>query len=280
MEINVWLYGGYKNDYIVSVHRTIYIRDSSTHNDIRKLQGHTHSVTCIDTNNDIIASGSWDHTIRIWHGYSGVCLHTLQGNHNSRIHSIHLYAQHYIVSVCDDCVCVHDLRTYQCLYVFATHLNGAYGLNDETLIFFTNKAVDRVDPVSCKQVCTYLDANISDINKVCAYTELGYLITLSFDANIRIWNVDTGTLIKIINDSSGFQICILRHYIVISGFDHIDIYNLLTFSKYNLYTPHHSDQVYQTYVCGDYIIYQEAKGINRMKIPYADDHVLLMSLFQ
>lgn len=49
--------------------------------------GHQASVRCLEIKGDIVVSGSYDTTAKVWSISEGRCLHTLQG-HYSQIYAI------------------------------------------------------------------------------------------------------------------------------------------------------------------------------------------------
>lgn len=51
------------------------------------LVGHQASVRCLEIHGDIVVSGSYDTTAKVWSISEGRCLHTLQG-HYSQIYAI------------------------------------------------------------------------------------------------------------------------------------------------------------------------------------------------
>ena len=51
------------------------------------LMGHQASVRCLEIHGDVVVSGSYDTTAKIWNIKTGQCLRTLQG-HFSQIYAI------------------------------------------------------------------------------------------------------------------------------------------------------------------------------------------------
>lgn len=57
---------------------TIKIWDLDTGNELRTLQGHTRGIRSLQLDDSKLISASLDHTIKIWNWHTGVCLNTLQ----------------------------------------------------------------------------------------------------------------------------------------------------------------------------------------------------------
>lgn len=56
---------------------------------VKVFEGHGDAVRCIDMCNDVIASGSYDHTVRLWRTDLPDSLHVLVG-HEDKIYSIRM----------------------------------------------------------------------------------------------------------------------------------------------------------------------------------------------
>eukprot|EP00112_Aurelia_sp_Birch-Aquarium-sp1_P020381 Seg5237.1 transcript_id=Seg5237.1/GoldUCD/mRNA.D3Y31 product="hypothetical protein" protein_id=Seg5237.1/GoldUCD/D3Y31 len=50
------------------------------------LHGHKDCVSCLDTNEDILLSGSHDKTLKIWDKISWTCIKTLRGHQGSSLY--------------------------------------------------------------------------------------------------------------------------------------------------------------------------------------------------
>ena len=64
----------------------------------RTLAGHSSAVNSVAVSADgqLIVSGSWDRTVKLWAAGSGECLRTLAG-HNSDVHSVAVSADTQLI---------------------------------------------------------------------------------------------------------------------------------------------------------------------------------------
>jgi len=68
---------------------------------IKSLEAHSATVTCLDTMNHILVSGSEDKTIKVWNWQTGQLLHTLEG-HSTKVKSVQLQGKYIILSQSED----------------------------------------------------------------------------------------------------------------------------------------------------------------------------------
>jgi WD40 repeat protein len=138
------------------------------------LKGHTNGITCLKILqiprlfiSELVVSGSADEKIKIWKSLSGECVHTLTG-HMGSLFSLEFAKNLLISSGKDGTIRLWDsLNEWKCIRVLYGHTNNVY----------------------CLRV------NLA-----------GQLVSGSKDKSIRIWNVDTGECIRVIQTDS----CIYR----------------------------------------------------------------------
>ena len=81
---------------------------------VSKLVGHTGWVLAIEVCQDLVVSGSDDHTIKIWDVHHEQCRETLSG-HQGPVNTL-MFDEHKIISGSDDKTLKYwDLHTGQCL---------------------------------------------------------------------------------------------------------------------------------------------------------------------
>ncbi|KAJ1664240.1 SCF ubiquitin ligase complex subunit cdc4 [Coemansia sp. RSA 1813] len=103
----------------------------------RTLEGHSDSVRAVAAYGNLVVSGSYDCTIRVWDVSTGTCLHRLEG-HTAKVYTIVLDTDmHLIMSgSMDGTIRVWDWDTGVCLRICRGHLTlvGLLSLKHDTLI--------------------------------------------------------------------------------------------------------------------------------------------------
>ncbi|EPY53172.1 F-box/WD repeat protein Pop2 [Schizosaccharomyces cryophilus OY26] len=171
---------------------------------VHTLLGHTESVRCISGYGDILVSGSYDYSIRVWRISTGECLCHLRG-HTLRVYSV-LYEPEKnlcISSSMDKTVKVWDLRTRACLYTLEGH---------SLPVTLLNIVQDKLISGSADSTIRIWDLK-SGIQQMVMYANGGYIRTLqadehkivsSNDGSLKLWDIKTGKLLKfLLTDVSG-----------------------------------------------------------------------------
>jgi WD40 repeat protein len=99
---------------------TIDVYDTSNGSS-RALNGHLDNVTCLDfyqQQSEMLISGSWDKTVRLWNSNTGECLHVL-GGHRACIRSVSLsQSGDHLLSITDAELLIWDTTDRCLLYKF------------------------------------------------------------------------------------------------------------------------------------------------------------------
>lgn len=165
----------------------------------RVLQGHTDGVRSLAWSPDSrrIASGSSDHTIRIWNAQTGEPLHTLQ-EHTAIVRSVSWSPRYPILASSgdDELIRLWDTETgclIRCLeghdqwvLSVAWHPDGtllASGGADHTI---------RLWDTQTGELLNVLTGHRSQVQSVCFNPDQSSLVSASGDSTIKLWNVDTG----------------------------------------------------------------------------------------
>ena len=171
---------------------------------VRVLTGHSHSVRAIAAYQDILVSGSYDSTVRVWKISTGETLHRLQG-HSSKVYSVVLdhKRNRCISGSMDNFVKIWDLTTGTCLYTLEGHtsLVGLLDLRDERLVSAAADSTLRIwDPENgqCKSTLT------AHTGAITCFQHDGQKVISGSDRTLKMWNVKTGECIKdLLTDLSG-----------------------------------------------------------------------------
>lgn len=148
---------------------------------IRTLVGHTNSVRAISGYNNILVSGSYDSTVRVWRISTGECIWRLVG-HSQKVYSVVIDPKRNrcVSGSMDWKVKIWSLETGTCLWTLEGH-SSLVGLLD---------------------------------------LSYDYLVSAAADSTLRIWDPDTGKCIHVLSSHTGAITCFQHdENKVISGSD-------------------------------------------------------------
>ncbi len=171
---------------------------------IRILSGHTSSVRSIAAHGDILVSGSYDSTVRVWRISTGEALHVLHG-HTQRVYSVVLDTKRNrcISGSMDSLVKIWDLDTGACLHTLEGHalLVGLLDLRDEKLVSAAADSTLRVwDPETgtCKSTLT------AHTGAITCFQHDGRKVISGSEKMVKMWDIQTGECIQdLLSDLSG-----------------------------------------------------------------------------
>ena len=216
----------------------------------KTLQGHRGTVQALcRLDAHTLASGSLDHTIKIWDLTTGTCKQTLQG-HSDSVYALCRLDAHTLASGSDDqTIKVWDLTTGTCKETLQGHSHSvralcrldahtlASGSNDHTIKIWD------LTTATCKETLQGHSHSVRALCRLDAHT----LASGSLDHTIKIWDLTTGTCKRTLQGHSDtvYALCRLDAHTLASGSnDHtIKIWDLTTGTcKQTL--QGHSDSVY------------------------------------
>ncbi|HEY9638873.1 MAG TPA: NB-ARC domain-containing protein, partial [Coleofasciculaceae cyanobacterium] len=153
------------------------------------------------THEQILASGSDDHTVRLWDAKTGKCLHILQG-HTSGVWAIGFSPTDPILasSGLDFLVKLWDVETGQCLQTLEGHTGGVWAVdfspNGRWLASGGFDALIRLWDVQSGECLHVFKNDNSGVCSVSFSPDGKTLASGGFDATIRLWDVQQGQCLK------------------------------------------------------------------------------------
>ncbi|KAI8375911.1 WD40-repeat-containing domain protein [Radiomyces spectabilis] len=171
-------------------------QNSSDSFHIHTLIGHTQSVRALAAYGNTLASGSYDHTVRIWDIATGKAKHVLQG-HMQKVYSVVLDMERNrcISGSMDTTVRIWNLETGACERILRGHtiLVGLLGLAGDTLVSAAADASLRVwdaDTGDCRHVLHGHQGAIT------SFQHDEHKLISGSDGGVKMWDVKTGKFIR------------------------------------------------------------------------------------
>ena len=197
-----------------SYHNQVRLWETKTWSAIGTLEGHTHRIPFVaiapvpDAQGQIIvASSSYDHTVRIWDLHRRQCLHILR-EHTNLVWNLAFSADGQILatSSMDSTICLWDVATGTLRHVLAGH---THMVSAATFLAGTDLLVSS----SFDHTLKYWDIH----QGICVHTTLAHegnlwgvssrpdgkqLASVGNDKAVRLWDVDTKQCIQTIQGTS------------------------------------------------------------------------------
>lgn len=233
----------------------IKLWNKNTGKELRNLTGHSGTIDslAISADGQILASGSRDKTVKIWKIQTGQLLHTLTESPGSVV-SVAISPDGQMIasgSVEDKVIRVWNLRSGKLLHSLTGHSYQIWSIafcsDSQTLISSSTDKTIRIWDVSKGQLLRTLSGNLNIVRSV-AVSPFGSTIasgnysnkdliggesSTQDDATIKLWNRNTGELLRTLKGHSGtvssLAIDPFGHIIASGSYDGtIKIWNLHT----------------------------------------------------
>ncbi len=163
-----------------SADQTVRLWDVSTGQVLRTISGHTDGVWSVafSPDNHILASGSHDQTVKLWDVSTGQILRTLQGHNWVWSIAFDLQGKVLASGSADQIVRLWDINTGQILRTISGHSNGIWS------VAFSHASLGEAKPHPQLAPQGTTLASVSD------------------DQTIRLWDVNTGQILRTISGHS------------------------------------------------------------------------------
>ncbi|KAI9767972.1 MAG: hypothetical protein M1840_005284 [Geoglossum simile] len=166
-------------------------------------RGHTNGVMCLQFDDNILATGSYDTTIKIWDIETGKELRTLHG-HESGVRALQFDDTKLISGSIDRTLKVWNWRTGECKSTLTGHMGGVISLHFDSTILVSG-SVDRTVKVwNFEDKSTFqLRGHTDWVNSVKVDSASRTVFSASDDCTVRLWDLDTKSCIKVFRGHVG-----------------------------------------------------------------------------
>lgn len=169
---------------------------------VKVFRGHTDSVMCLQFEDNILMTGSYDATIKIWDMETGEELRTLRG-HSAGIRCLQFDDTKLITGSLDRSIRVWNWRTGECISKYHGHSGAVIALHfDSTLL--ASASVDHTVKIwNFKDKSTFVLPHPEGVNGVKIDTASRTVLTACDDGAARLWDLDIKTCIRVFHNHIG-----------------------------------------------------------------------------
>ncbi|KAI9715315.1 MAG: hypothetical protein M1828_000880 [Chrysothrix sp. TS-e1954] len=163
---------------------------------MRRFRGHNNGVMCLQFDDNILASGSYDSTIKLWNMRSGEAIRTLRG-HTLGIRCLQYDESKLVSGSLDRTVKIWDLESGTLLSTLTGHTGGVIGLHFDGSLVASGSEDNTVRLWNFKDKSTAVLRGHTDwVNAVKIDSTSRTLFSASDDCTVCLWDLDTKRCIK------------------------------------------------------------------------------------
>ncbi|OCL03364.1 F-box/WD repeat-containing protein pof1 [Glonium stellatum] len=164
---------------------------------IKIFKGHTNGVMCLQFDDKILATGSYDATVKIWDIETGKELRTLKG-HTAGIRCLHFDDTRLLTGSIDQTIKVWNWRTGECVKTLEGHRSGIVSLHWSDNILASGSMDHTVRIWNFQNQKTFALRGHTDwVNAVKIDSNSRTLFSASDDCTVRLWDLDTQICLKV-----------------------------------------------------------------------------------
>lgn len=166
-------------------------------------KGHTNGVMCLQFDENVLITGSYDATAKVWDLETGQELRTLVG-HTSGIRCLQFDDSKLMTGSLDHTIKLWNWRTGQCLRTFHAHTEGVISLHFAGRYVASGSMDKTIRVYDSGERETFLLRGHQDwVNSVKVDEPSRTLFSASDDLTIRLWDLDTRKCIKVFEGHVG-----------------------------------------------------------------------------
>jgi F-box/WD-40 domain protein MET30 len=170
---------------------------------IKTFKGHANGVMCLQFDDHILATGSYDATIKIWDIHTGKELRTLSG-HTMGVRCLQFDENKLISGSLDKSLKVWNWRTGECHSTYTGHTGGVIGIHFDSAILASGSTDNtvRIWNFESKSTCV-LRGHDDWVNSVKVDSASRTVLSASDDCTLRLWDLEQKACIRIFKGHVG-----------------------------------------------------------------------------
>ena len=162
----------------------------------RVFKGHTNGIMCLQFNESILATGSYDTNIKIWDIETGDEIRNLEGHENG-IRCLQFDDTKLISGSVDRTVKIWNWHTGECLSTLPGHTGGVISLHFDATILISGSMDKTIKIWNFEEKSTFMLRGHTDwVNAVKLDSASRTVLSASDDCTVRLWDLDTKSCIK------------------------------------------------------------------------------------
>ena len=164
--------------------------------DLMIFRGHHNGVMCLQFDDSVLITGSYDATIKVWDIATGEEIRTLEG-HTSGIRCLQFDDSKLISGSIDRTVKIWDWRKGECIATHAVHSMGIVGLHFDSSLLATASMDKTIKIWNFTDSSRFTLRGHTDwVNAVRVDSASRTALSASDDCTVKLWDLDTKACIK------------------------------------------------------------------------------------
>ncbi|CAD6564821.1 MAG: hypothetical protein ASARMPREDX12_004446 [Alectoria sarmentosa] len=164
--------------------------------DLKIFRGHQNGVMCLQFDDSVLITGSYDAMIKVWDLASGEEIQTLKG-HTSGIRCLQFDDSKLISGSIDRTLKIWDWRKGECIATHDAHSNGIVGLHFDSSLLATASMDKTIKIWNFTDSSRFTLRGHTDwVNAVRVDSASRTVLSASDDCTVKLWDLDTKSCIK------------------------------------------------------------------------------------